>query len=197
MNDTLKSYIKQYIELESGVQELVLEKCSPLCAQCTCICCDAVMCREAIKSPFLKLVHQQTDQFDEQHGFLSPTGCSLNLGRPSVCYEYYCDNHFYDQPDDLHAEILLILGALLHHAIQNAQDNIPLDEIQEEKLDQLDFGPLNKRMKESLQALEIIRTFYRDGTLPEQSYKALKLIQIAEEFDAVVESSAHQNRSPS
>ena len=187
MNAALKTYIAQYTELELGMRELINRKGNSLCAQCSCICCDVVMCVEAINSPFLKLVHQQADQFNEQNGFLSKTGCTLKKGRPSVCYEYFCDDHFYHQPDNLHAEVLLILGALLYHATRNARGTIPLDEIMtEEELDQLDFQQLGKQMKESLQALDIIRTFYRDGTMPEESHKALQRIRIAEEFQTGV-----------
>ena len=193
MNDALKTYIEQYTELELGMRELINRKGNSLCAQCSCICCDAVMCIEGIKSPFLKLVHQQTDQYDEQKGFLSDTGCILKKGRPSVCYEYFCDDHFYYQPDELHAEVLKIIGALLYHATRNAKGDIPLDEItQEEELDSLDFQPLEKQMQESLQAMEIIQAFYRDGTMSDESYKTLRRIQIPEEFKTPVESSAHQ-----
>jgi hypothetical protein len=191
MTDALKTYIEQYTELELGMRELINRKGNSLCAQCSCICCDVVMCIEGIKSPFLKLVHQQADQYDEQKGFLSDTGCILKKGRPSVCYEYFCDDHFYYQPDELHAEVLKIIGALLYHATRHAKGDLQLEDIvTEEELDHLDFEQLEKQMKESLHALEIIRTFYRDGTLPDESYKALKRIQIAEEFDAPVESSA-------
>ena len=183
MNDKLKSYIQQYTELEAGMRELINRKGNSLCSQCSCVCCDVVMCVEGIKSPFLKLIHQQTDEFDEQNGFLSDTGCKLKKGRPSVCYEYFCDDHFYFQPDELHAEVLKIIGALLYHATQNARGGVALEDIAtEEELDQLEFGQLEKQMQESLQALEIIRTFYRDGTLSDESYAVLKRIRIAKEF---------------
>ncbi|WP_136078344.1 hypothetical protein [Pontiella desulfatans] len=192
MNDSLKAYVEQYVELETGLQELVLMQCASLCAQCTSVCCDAVICREAIESPFLKQVHQQADLFDEQEGFLTPTGCRLKKGRPSVCYEYFCDNQFFYQSDDRHAGILQILGSLLFHATRNAQGETPLLEImQEEELDRLDFQRLEEQMKESLQALETIRSFYRNGTLPEHSRIALKRIHIHTEFDTPAESSAH------
>jgi hypothetical protein len=182
MNDVLKTYIEKYTELELGMRELINRKGNSLCAQCSCICCDVVMCVEGIKSPFLKLVHQQADEFDEQKGFLSDTGCMLKKGRPSVCYEYFCDNHFYYQPDELHAEVLKIIGTLLYHATRNAQDDIPMEDITtEELLDQLDFQRLEKQMNESRQALEIIRAFYRDGSMSEESYKALKRITFPEE----------------
>ena len=181
MNDALKSYIEQYTELESGMRELVQKKASALCNQCTCFCCDIIICEEAMKSPFLKLIHQQADRFSEQQGFISPTGCTLENGRPSVCYEYFCDDHYYYQPDELNAEVLKILGALLNHATRNAQGEISVDDIlKEEELDQMDFQRLEKQVKESLQALEIIRTFYRTGSLSEASHKALRQIRLIE-----------------
>jgi len=185
MNDVLKTYIEKYTELELGMRELINRPGNSLCAQCSCICCDAVMCVEGIKSPFLKLVHQQADEYDEQKGFLSDTGCTLKKGRPSVCYEYFCDNHFYYQPDELHAEVLRIIGALLYHATRNAKGDTPLDEIMtEEELDHLDFELLEKQMQESVQALEIIRTFYQTGSMSDESLRAIKRIRIAEEFQA-------------
>ena len=187
MNDTLKSYIAQYTELELGMRELINRKGNSLCSQCSCICCDVVMCVEGIKSPFLKLVHQQTDEYDEQKGFISDTGCRLKKGRPSVCYEYFCDDHFYFQPDELHAEVLKIIGALLYHATRNAKGDTPLDEIMtEEELDQLDFQSLKNQLQESVHAMEIIRAFYKTGTLSTESHEALKRIQIAKEFQTEV-----------
>jgi hypothetical protein len=181
MNATLKTYIEQYTELELGMRELIGRKGNSLCGQCTRYCCDIIHCVEAIKSPFLKLVHRQADRFCDQQGFLSATGCTLEKGRPSVCYEYFCDDHFYYQPDELHAQVLKILGALLNHATRNAQDDIALEDImQEEELGQLDFQRLEKQMNESLQALEIIRAFYRDGTMSEKSHQTLRKIHLIE-----------------
>jgi hypothetical protein len=191
MNNALKKYISQYVVLETAMQELLPAKCKSLCASCSLVCCDVVMCIEAIKSPFLKLVHQQTDRYHEQNGFLSPTGCTLKKGRPSVCYEYYCDNQFYFQPDDRHAEILLILGSLIHHATRHAQGDTQLEDIaSEEALDQLDFDRLNAQLQESQVALEIIRAFYHNGTLSDANLATLKRIHIPAEFDTPTEASA-------
>lgn len=190
MNNDLKTYIEHYISLETGMQELVQIKCSSLCGQCTAICCDVVMCVEAVKSPFLMLIHQQTEQFDKQLGFLSPTGCRLKKGRPSICYEYYCDNHFFNQPSDLHAEVLQILGSLLYHATRNAQGDLPLDELSESALNTLNVEKLELQLAESFQALEIIKAFMRSGTLTDDDQKILKQIRIPEEFDVPPESSA-------
>lgn len=181
MTDALKNYIKQYTELEIGMRELINRKGNSLCGQCTRCCCDVIHCEEGVKSPFLKLVHRQEHLFDHKDGFLSPTGCKLDKGRPSICYAYFCDDHFYHQPDELHAEVLKIIGSLLHHATRNALGDTPLQEIlQEEDLDHLDFQKLQNQMSDSLQALEIIHTFYRDGNIPEASLQTLRKIHIEE-----------------
>jgi len=179
MNPSLKTFIKQYIELELGVQELLREQCLTLCEQCTICCCHANICEEAIESAFLKLAHKQTDQFSNSYGFLSETGCTLKQGRPPVCYEFFCDDQIYFQPDELHGEILRILGALPNHATQKAFGDQPIVEIMQEKaLDDLNFQTLEKQLQESFQALEIIRTFYNEGALPDSSYNALKQINL-------------------
>jgi hypothetical protein len=178
MNTQLNTFIKQYIELEQCVQELALKHCLPLCQQCGVCCCDALLCEEAIESPFLKLVHQQTDEFSPSHGFLSETGCILRQGRPPVCYAYFCADIIYCQPDELHVEILQVLGALPNHATHNALGDRPLAEIfSEEEFDQLDYAGLERQFKESFHALDIIRTFYTEGTLSDTSYHLLKQIQ--------------------
>ena len=181
MNDSLKSYIKQYTELELGMRELINRKGNSLCGQCTRCCCDVIHCTYAMESPFLKLVHQQEEIFDAKEGFLTPTGCALERGRPSICYEYVCDDHFYNQPDELHAEILKIIGSLLNHATRNALGEIPLEDImKEEDFSRLDFHQLGTQMNESLQALKIIQTFYKEGTMPETSLQVLRQIHLGE-----------------
>lgn len=185
MNEPLKIYTERYILLEAGMKELIARKGNSLCSQCSCICCDAVMCVEAMKSPFLKRIHQKANQYDPKKGFLSETGCILEKGRPSVCYEYFCDDHFYNQPDERHAEVLKIIGALLFHATRNAKGETALEDIATEaELEQLDFQSLEKQMTESLQAVEIIRAYYQDGKMSDDAYTALKQIQIAEEFQS-------------
>ncbi|MEE9367385.1 MAG: hypothetical protein V3V05_00825 [Pontiella sp.] len=181
MNDALKSYIEQYNILEAGMRELINRKGNSLCGQCTRCCCDVIHCTYAMESPFLKMVHQQEEFFDHKEGFLTPSGCALEKGRPSICYEYFCDDHFYNQPDELHAEILKIIGSLLNHATRNAQGAPPLEDIlQEEELDQLDFQQLNKQLNESLQALEIIHAFYREGNIEKSALHTLRQIHLGE-----------------
>lgn len=165
------------------MQKLIARKGNSICAQCSCICCDAVMCVEAIKSPFLKLIHQQADIYDKEKGFLSPTGCKLEKGRPSVCYEYFCDDHFYFQPNEAHEIVLRVIGCLLFHATRNAIGETSIDDIETETdLDSADFQILEQNMDESFQALEIIKEFYESGSMSAENQEWLQTIRIPEEF---------------
>lgn len=181
MNHPLDNLIKLYAEIELGVQELMRDRSGPVCAQCTCVCCRADICEEAIESPFLKKVHKQADLFSDQYGFLTQTGCGLETGRPPVCHEYFCNDQFYYQPDDQHADVLKVLGALVSHAGRNADGEIHLVEImQEEKLGTLDFRALESQFKESFDALEVIRSFYAEGNLSEDDRRTLDKIHLPE-----------------
>ncbi len=182
MNKPLQRFIGRYIELEREVQKLVTGLCNSLCSQCTQICCRADICEEAIESPFLRLINKRTELDSDAYGFLTPTGCGIEIGRPTVCYEYFCADHIYYQPDEIHAKIMRVLGALPAHATRNAIGDAPLSEIlQEEKLDQADFQTLEKQLDESFQALEIIKAFYHEGTLPDGADRILDRITFSEE----------------
>ena len=182
MNPKLKQFITQYAELECEVQKLVTGLCNSLCSQCTQICCRADICEEAIESPFLQLLNKRTGLDSDAYGFLTPTGCGIDIGRPTVCYEYFCYDHLYHQPDEVYEKVMKVLGALPAHATRNAIGDIPLAEIlQTEKLDEVDFQTLEKQLDESFQALEIIRTFYNEKTLPDDANRVLDQITFSEE----------------
>jgi hypothetical protein len=167
MNRQLKHLIKEYAELERGVQELVSAQCREGCELCTACCCRADLCEEALESPFLCAVHGLDKLDSDRYGFLTETGCALKIGRPPVCYEFFCDELQAAQPDELHRDVLLVLGRLPAYAGENAHGETHLVEIMNaEELEHLAFQRLEKQMQECFQALEIIRTFYNTGTLP-------------------------------
>ena len=181
MNPKLKQFIDRYAELEREVQRLVTGLCYELCAQCTQICCRADICEEAIESPFLRLLNERRELDSDRYGFLCETGCALGVGRPPVCLEYFCDDQMYHQPTPMHEKVLRTLGALVAHAGRNAIEDTHLVEIlQEEVLEEVDFQTLEKNLDESFQALEIIRAFYNDGTLPDDADRVLDRITFSE-----------------
>ena len=182
MNPKLKHFIDRYVELERAVQPLVIAQCTTTCAQCTMVCCRADICEEAIESPFLQLIHKRKEMDSDRYGFLTPTGCGLEIGRPTVCYEYFCSDLFYNQLDEEHEKVLKVLGALPAHAGRNATGDTHILEImQEEQLDRLAFAQLEKNLDQSFQALEIIRDFYNEGTLPDGADRVLDQITFSEE----------------
>lgn len=165
MKTKLKHLIEEYIELERGVQELVSAQCRPVCELCTACCCRADLCEEALESPFLCAVHGRNELESDRYGFLTETGCALEIGRPPVCYEFFCDELMATQPDDLHRDLLRILGRLPTYAGENARGDTHLVEImQEEELDRLSFQRLENRRQKSFEALACIRSILSGQT---------------------------------
>lgn len=178
----LKQFIEHYTELERSAQQLLNEQCCGLCSICTQICCRADICEEAIESPFLRLINKRSGLDSDRYGFLTETGCALSGGRPPVCLEYFCDDQMYHQPDEIHARVLRTLGALIAHAGRNAIEDTHLVEImQPDQLKEVDFQTLEKNLDESFQALEIIKGFYHNGTLPDDADRVLNRITFSEE----------------
>ncbi|MEI8206312.1 MAG: hypothetical protein WCG03_05485 [Kiritimatiellales bacterium] len=182
MKTKLKHLLEEYAELERGVQELVSAQCRDVCELCTACCCRADLCEEALESPFLRLLHGRDELESDRYGFLTETGCTLEIGRPPVCYEFFCAELLAAQPDDLQRDLLRTLGRLPAYAGQNAYGDAPLAEIMNKKeLEHLAFQRLEKQLQESFQALEILRTFYNTGSLPERSRRALSRITASPE----------------
>jgi hypothetical protein len=182
MKKELKHLIEEYTELEREVQELVSAQCREGCELCTACCCRADLCEEALESPFLCAVHGKDELDSDRYGFLTEIGCALKIGRPPVCYEFFCDELMAAQPDALHREVLLVLGRLPAYAGENAHGEEHLVEImQEEELEHLAFQRLEKQMENSREALDCIRAFYNEGTLPENSRRALSRITTSTE----------------
>lgn len=177
MKPQLKHLLEEYAGLEREVQELVSAQCRDVCELCTSCCCRADLCEEALESPFLSLLHRQAELESDAYGFLTETGCALEIGRPPVCYEFFCDELLDAQPDELHCNVLRILGRLPSYAGKNALGNTHLAEImQEEELDHLAFHRLGKQLQNAREALDCIRDFYSTGVFSELSNRILRRI---------------------
>lgn len=182
MNSRLEHLLEEYAELERGVQALVGQNCQPICELCTTCCCRADICEEAVASPFLRLLHGRNELESDGYGFLTETGCALEVGRPPVCYEFFCGDVLGAMPDALHSHMLRILGSLPTHAGQNAHGEAHLVEVMdEEELEHLAFQRLEKQMDESFQCLEILREFFNEGTLPDGTDRILTQVALSAE----------------
>jgi len=182
MQNPLKNLIGEYVTLERSVQELVSAQCRKVCELCTACCCRADLCEEALESPFLRAVHGRNQLESDRYGFLTETGCGLEIGRPPVCYEFFCDELMAAQPDALHREVLLVLGRLPTYAGEHAHGDAHLVEIlQEDDLEHMAFHRLEKQFQNAHEALACIYAFYNEGALPEHSRRVLSRITVSSE----------------
>ncbi len=182
MNNRLKHILENYTELEREVQVLVSAQCRDICALCTACCCRADLCEEALESPFLCAVHGRDELESDGYGFLTETGCGLEIGRPPICYEFFCSELLEAQPDAVHRKVLKILGRLPAYAGENASGEAHLVEImQAEQLEHLAFQRLETQLQNARDALDVILAFYNEGTLPEHSRKILSKITVSTE----------------
>ena len=83
----------RYAPLEKEIQKLIYEASTHFCGKCSSSCCKEEICKESIESSFLSiLVEKQRIRYDTQNGWISPSGCRLDYGRPLVCYEFFCED---------------------------------------------------------------------------------------------------------
>ena len=96
-SQTLEEIRKAHILIEHHFQNLAMENPSP-CATCTSICCKEAICRESVGSDFLRFIlGSKVSEYDEKDGWLSRTsGCTLEFGRPLICYEFFCSQFSFD-----------------------------------------------------------------------------------------------------
>ncbi len=175
--------IWRYAALEREVQLLIESRCRSICANClSACCCRADICEEAFDSAFLEKLHgekKSTSRFSDRYGWLTERGCSLGLGRPPVCYEFFCDDVLSNLTSDTHRYVLTVLGKLVSHSGENALGTKHLIEIRdEEELEQVDFDQFLKQLNEAKSALEHIHYFYNNGELEHDGLEQLSKIEL-------------------
>ncbi|NNJ70117.1 MAG: hypothetical protein HKP10_02375 [Kiritimatiellales bacterium] len=168
--NAIDALFEPYAELETAVRGLMIQLCGDTCGICTVCCCRADICEEAIESAFLRrLLAQQgltADHMDDRIGWLDLKGCSLEYGRPPVCYAYFCDELLARFPDDDARQAARTLGRLMHHVGQDALDGWHLVEIkQEDDLARVNPDPILHRLKEARSAFDAIERFIASGHL--------------------------------
>lgn len=175
--------IWRYAALEREVQLLIESRCGFVCSNClSACCCRTDLCEEAFDSAFLKKLHgheKESLQFSERYGWLNERGCSLTLGRPPICYEFFCDEVLHALPGEIHRYVLTTLGQLVSHAGEKAFGQKHLIEIRcDEELDQVDFENFLHQLNEARSALEHIRFFYENGELEYDGLEQLSKIEM-------------------
>ena len=153
----LDKIIKRYVAFEIRVGERITELCSPHCRHCKSICCKSDFCREALESPFLSLIRERfpaSAPYSEKQGWLTPKGCVLRVGRPPVCYEFFCNRIISAQPSAQDRKNLEQLGFLISRMGKNALGSRHLVEIMtSEKLHKVRFSRFEKRLRDAEEIL--------------------------------------------
>ena len=160
---------------------LMAQLFSGTCGMCTACCCRADICEEAIQSAFLsKLLEKQgltANDMDDRIGWLDLSGCSLDYGKPPICYSYYCDQLLARLPNEESRHVTQVLGKLMHHIGQHALEDWNLVEIMNpEDLKRVDLSVLSKKLEEARAAFKVIEQFMQTDRLDKADYQVLSLI---------------------
>jgi len=181
IDDTLEAYI----ELETEVGRLMSHLFSDICGLCTACCCRADICEEALQSAFLsRMLEKQglgKEQLDDRFGWLDTGGCSLEYGRPPICYAYYCDQLLERLANDEVRHATTLLGHLMDHVGQDALGDWHLVEIQNDAdLERVDFGSVQQRIEEAKAAFEVIVEYLQSERLDPSGRETLSAIRVRE-----------------
>lgn len=157
----------RYAALEREVQLLIASRTDVFCSICQSCCCRTDICEEAFDSTFLRRLHGKDRHdilFSDRYGWRTERGCSLTLGRPPICYEFFCDEILAVQKDAAHRYLLRLLGKLILYTGQNALGHLHLVEITDEAdLDRLSLDKFKERLGQARAALDHARFFYDNG----------------------------------
>ncbi len=92
----LREAMRAWRQLERAVQECIVSSCGPICADCPTPCCREEICCETRESAWLRNVRNAGTgtslKYDARKGWITPQGCALRTGRPTVCYGFFCDS---------------------------------------------------------------------------------------------------------
>jgi hypothetical protein len=179
--NSIEDILEPYAELEKSVRSLMTELFSESCGMCTACCCRTDICEETVGSAFLsKLLTKQDlsgDDMDDRIGWLDLHGCSLEYGKPPICYDYYCDQLLSRLPDDEARFSARILGKLMDYVGKDALGSWHLVEIMDvNDLDKVSVDTLSRRLDEAVVAFEAIEEYMQSGRLTASNHHALSII---------------------
>lgn len=171
-----------YIELEQAIHERMNLLFPTACGECTACCCRADICEEVLHSAFLtRLLERQGHSartMDDRFGWLQLDGCSLEYGRPPVCYAFFCDDLLDGLPDEETRRITRIMGKLLHYVGLNADGEHHLVEIvHPDALQKIDIDSLAARLEEAYILFNEIETYFQTGRLSARHAPLLQRIE--------------------
>ena len=184
---TFKSALDGYAELESEIRTMISGLFGEVCALCTSSCCTPDICEESEYSAFLRAVrvaHGKPSAFCDRFGWLTERGCGLTVGRPPVCYGFFC-NEILDSMQERERIILRVLGRLLSWVGERAAGTRHLVEFGDDaSLSEINASRLIERIGVARTALLGVKSAFNTERLSLEQQDAVRRVSPSAEFDA-------------
>jgi hypothetical protein len=123
-----------------------------------------------LTSSFLKQLRQRFTPdavYNEDRGWLKPAGCVLPVGRPPVCYQFFCDAVFENRQTAEFRYAVTILSSLVNHVGKKALGSKHIVELQDfSELRRVNFTRFEKQLNEATRTFHLVRA-YLDGNIAE------------------------------
>ena len=159
----LDDIIEKYLSFEKDVRLMMDSVCAGHCSCCDKLCCNQEYCRETIESPFLSYILENylpSTNYDTESGWLTDSGCRLFIGRPSVCYEFLCEDILASQKSEFDRYIFKILSALMTHTGKNAAGGRHMVELlHQDDLHRMRLLRFEKKLQEARAAFSIVAAY--------------------------------------
>lgn len=117
----LDRLVARYAALERQIGALITRCSTGICSSCEKVCCRADVGRQALESWWLRQVSRHVhgrwwpDDWEtaEQCVALSKQGCTIEAGKPMICWSFVCDRYAEAYPDLWDAAFYSFLADLL------------------------------------------------------------------------------------
>jgi hypothetical protein len=168
--DTEARLIKKYATFEAELRACMAKFFGDHCCVCQAVCCKPEFCEESLSSPFLRRVrrHFAPDAvYDVAHGWLTATGCALPVGRPPVCYQFFCRAILDMQLTAQSRYAIAVLSNLVAHVGKNVHGRKHVVELENaSQLKDLKWFRFEKQLDAAAIAFDLVRA-YLDGEIAE------------------------------
>lgn len=168
----LSKIIEKYAAFETAVRVYSSKISRHHCSACNCVCCKPEYCAETLTSLFLRRLRQRCASdavYSEGRGWLTPTGCALPVGRPPVCYQFFCRKILDVQPTAQCRYAIAILANLVGHVGKKACRNQHIVELDDAaQLQRINLSRFEKQLDEAVSAFDLVCA-YLDGKTAELS----------------------------
>jgi hypothetical protein len=173
-NDTaFQAMVCGYAELETRVRQTMADLCGAACATCTSRCCTPDICEEALSSAFLSLLRDRycpAAVFTDQFGWQGGNGCDLTVGRPPICYAFFCREILDDCALPRERDLLTALGRLMEEVGRNALGEQSLVDIRTpDNLRRVATERILQQLARARDALAVIRASMETGNYESSS----------------------------